>query len=107
MTRIPAVTQRAPTRPPVRRRKKWHELKGQPEPFEAAWRNQKTHEFRKNDRGFKVGDVLRLREWLPEEGRYTNREIRAYITYVSRGPAWGIPEGYCVMSMKPYAKVLR
>lgn len=105
MTRSGSVAR--PPRARSFRRSREHDLKTHPEPFEATWRNRKLHEFRKNDRGFKAGDRLRLREWLPEEGRYTNREVRARVTYVSCGPSYGIPEGYCVMSVKPYAKVLR
>lgn len=84
-----------------------HELKCQPEPFEALADGRKTHEFRKDDRGFRVGDLLVLREWDPAEPRlgladephYTGRQIVCYITYISRGPEFNIPKGYVIMSV--------
>lgn len=88
-----------------------HDLKCSPEPFAALITGAKTHEFRRDDRGFQVGDVLRLREWDPtprpwrgdiEDDRargYTGRELRRRVTYISRGPDWGIPPGYVVMSL--------
>src|SRR3954470_11426726 len=40
-----------------------HELKCWPEFYKALVSGEKTFELRKNDRGFRVGDVLWLREW--------------------------------------------
>jgi hypothetical protein len=40
-----------------------HDLKCWPEPFAAILSGEKRHEIRRDDRGFKVGDVLRLREY--------------------------------------------
>ncbi len=42
---------------------KVHELKTWPESFRAVRAGAKTHEVRKNDRDFRVGDVLVLWEW--------------------------------------------
>ena len=75
-----------------------HELKCWPEPFEAILCGDKRHEYRKDDRGFKVGETLLLSEWS-ESGGYTGASVEVGITYISRGPAWGIPTGYCVMSI--------
>lgn len=64
--------------------------------------------------GFAVGDVLVLKEFVPawpvgmpsmqgrEEtmpGPFTGREVRRRVTYLSRGPEWGIPPTYVVMSL--------
>ena len=77
-----------------------HELKTWPEPFTALREGLKHHETRMDDgRGFKVGDHLRLREWHPLENCYTGREEWRWVTYISRGPDWGIPEGMVVMSV--------
>jgi hypothetical protein len=84
-----------------------HELKCHPEPFQAVKRGDKLFEFRKDDRDFRVGDTLRLREWIPDGGwingykvwgHYTGRECARTITYIIR-EGFGIPEGYCIMSL--------
>lgn len=43
-----------------------HELKTWPVYFEALWSGRKRFEVRKNDRGFKTGDRLVLKECDPD-----------------------------------------
>lgn len=78
---------------------KTHYLKCHPEPFQAILDRRKKHEWRKNDREFGVGHTLFLQEWDPESNDYTGREKRVTVTYISRGPQFGIPEGWCCMSI--------
>jgi len=88
---------------------KVHELKTWPDPFEALLMGLKNFEIRKNDRGFKVGDILILKEWEPnhttpsgavsEAGEYTGRGVRAGVTYMAEG-SWDLPPGLCVMSIR-------
>lgn len=78
---------------------KLHELKCWPEPFEALRSGAKLHEYRRDDRGFAVGDRLLLRRWDPESASYSGRAVEVAVTYISRGPGFGIPEGYVVMSV--------
>jgi ParB family chromosome partitioning protein len=79
-----------------------HYLKCWPEPFEATLAGLKTHEFRKNDRDFKVGDLLVLQLFDPETQTYVGlKECTVRVTYASYGPDWRIPEGYVVMSIEP------
>ena len=81
---------------------KTHKLKTWCEPYNAVCEGRKRHEYRLDDRGFEVGDVLHLREFnheMSEAGVYTGRWVLARVTYVSRGPDFGIPEGYVVMSI--------
>jgi hypothetical protein len=90
---------------------KTHELKTHPGPFQALMDGTKTFEFRKDDRGFEVGDRLTLREWRPPDmpgaatlgipvGVYTGRCEDFLITYKLAG-RFGVPEGYCVLGIKP------
>ncbi len=92
---------------------KTHELKTWPAFFEAMLSGAKTFEARKDDRGFKVGNRLRLREWAPRDsihsalGDYSGRELLVEVTYVLRGSLdnrkTGIAEGYCVMGIRKIA----
>jgi hypothetical protein len=80
-----------------------HELKTWPEFFDAIIKGTKTFEARKNDRNFKVGDVLTFREYIPdklpgEPGVYTGRVTVRVVTYVMKDFPGVIP-GYCVMGI--------
>lgn len=90
-----------------------HTLKVWPSVFAALLDGSKTFEFRKNDRDFAVGDELALYEWDPTkepsgftseyDRKYvprTGRSMRARVTYIAHGGRFGIPEGYCVMSIQ-------
>lgn len=103
--------------------RKTHELKCWPEPFQAILDGKKTHEIRKNDRGFEQEDLLHLREFEPcggclagirdktsppcsccagTKGMYTGRELWASVSYVTRSLIWGLEEGTVVMSIRRY-----
>ena len=63
-----------------------HHLKTWPQFFEKVASGEKTFEIRKNDRDFKVGDVLVLREfdiYGGVDGTYTGREYRCTVTYIT------------------------
>lgn len=74
-----------------------HKLKVWPEYFEALIDGTKTAEVRKDDRDYKVGDLLHLREWNPETESYTGREAAARVTHLVRGPH--VPDGYVLLSL--------
>jgi hypothetical protein len=77
-----------------------HELKTWPEPFQAVLDNAKHHEVRSEaDRNFAVGDMLLLREYVPSDQAYTGREVWVHVTYISRGPDWGLPPDMVCMSI--------
>lgn len=81
-----------------------HELKTWPIFFEAILNRKKTFELRKNDRDFKDGDTLLLREWDPSTGENTGRWAVCDVTYIiDSDVAFGVgslKEGYCVMAIK-------
>lgn len=74
-----------------------HVLKCWPEPFAAMTNGSKVHEFRKNDRGYAVGDILELHRFSPDTGCYSGSVLFRQVTYVGEG--FGIPEGYVCMSI--------
>lgn len=78
-----------------------HDLKTWPPYFDAVWSGAKPFEIRKNDRGYRVGDVLMLREWRPYpdgSGDYTGREARRVVTYITD---FAQQPGYVVLGMRP------
>lgn len=83
----------------VQPQRKAHRLKIWPQFIDAIGREEKTFEVRKNDRDFRVGDILHLREWNPETKEWGSLSITCFVTYILHGPAFGIEEGYCVMSI--------
>lgn len=78
-----------------------HYLKCWPNYYHRVVDRVKAFEVRKNDRDFQTGDTLILFEWDPGTESYTGNEISCKITYILHGPAFGIQEGYCVMSIIP------
>lgn len=68
--------------------------------FDAILSGEKTFEIRKNDRDYRAGDRLNLREWDDDAGEYTGREQAVDVLYRMPGGRWGIPADYCVMSIR-------
>lgn len=75
-----------------------HELKTLPEYFNAVVEGKKTFEVRKNDRNFKIGDILVLKEWT--RGGYTGNMVRKKITYILDDNSGYVLDGYVIMSIK-------
>lgn len=75
-----------------------HPLKTWSEPFRAIINGTKRFEYRKNDRGFKVGDTLKLVEIDPKYKNMTGWCCYVDVTYITEG-CFGVPDGYCVMSL--------
>lgn len=78
-----------------------HELKTWPPYFDEVVRGSKNFELRKQDRPYKTGDLLLLREWDYTKGEYTGREIKRIIMYILTGGQFGLQEGYCILGLLP------
>ncbi|MED0649883.1 DUF3850 domain-containing protein [Aeribacillus pallidus] len=73
-----------------------HELKVLPQYFDPLVKRIKTFEIRKNDRDFRVGDILVLKEFDPETNMYTGRIVERKVTYITN---FAQQEGYVVMAI--------
>jgi len=75
-----------------------HELKILPEYFNDSLR-MKKFELRKDDRDYKVGDTLILKEY--DNGSFTGAEVGYTITYILRDvPQYGLKEGYAILGLQ-------
>jgi hypothetical protein len=79
-----------------------HDLKCWPQFYGDVESGAKPFEVRKNDRDYKVGDVLLLREWAScwrgLDWSYTGRQCRRKVTYILKAAPF-VPPGYCVMGL--------
>lgn len=82
---------------PSEKEKKVHSVKIGKEFFEDVKNNIKTFELRKNDRNYKVGEILELHEY--EAGEETGRTCRKLITYMLK-EFTGLQDGYCILGLK-------
>ena len=78
---------------------KTHELKTHPQYFQAVKKGIKPFEIRENDREFKEGDVLKLREYDPETKEYTGEELFRKVTYMTD---YGQKEGFVVLGIENF-----
>ena len=65
--------------------------------FDDVANGIKTFELRKNDRGYKKGDILEMMEFA--DGKNTGRMVRVLVTYILEDYT-GIEDGYCIMATK-------
>jgi hypothetical protein len=87
---------------------KVHQLKTVNPFFEAVWRGTKTAEIRYNDRDYKVGDLLELKEYDAETKTYIGRIIPVLVTHVLRADDIdldnsGLREGFVMLSFRVVA----
>ena len=85
---------------------KVHELKTLDLFFGDVATGKKPYEIRKDDRGYQLGDKLRLRETCHKTGEYTGREHTTppitYMLYGSRRDDWlGVKDGFVILSWRP------
>jgi hypothetical protein len=84
-----------------------HELKVWIEFFDPLASCDKPFEIRQDDRDYRVGDILFLREWDHEKEEYTGREIRREVTYRAdreslRSLGGALATGIVVLGIRPY-----
>ena len=88
----------------------YHNIKTHPEPFKAVRKRIKNFEIRKNDKNYKVNDVLILEEYVPDgyfedrdgnknKAMYTGDALERKITYVLEGGAYGIEPGFVALGI--------
>lgn len=77
-----------------------HELKTLIEHFEDVTNRSKKAELRKNDRDFRIGDFLLLKEWDGES--YTGYWFLARITHVLIGSDY-VQKGHAMLSFEMQA----
>lgn len=74
-----------------------HELKCWPDFFQHILNGDKTFEVRLNDRDYKVGDLLLLKEW--DAGNYLGRMCLVRVTYLLPGGSFGVTDDHVVMAI--------
>ena len=81
-----------------------HKLKLNSDYYRDSASGIKTFEIRKNDRGFRVGDILELREWvwsnLEQKGTYTGEVHWKIITYILDDMEY-LRDGYVCLAVSP------
>lgn len=75
---------------------KVHDIKIKPNFLADIVSGIKTFEIRKNDRGYKKGDILNLQEY--EDGEYTGNVLKVKVIYI---PDFYLPDNYVVMGIEP------
>lgn len=77
-----------------------HDLKIWPEFFDEVIAGRKPFEVRRNDRGYRVGDVLHLREWSPSSQSYSGESTRQVVTYLM-SDRFGVDPAMVIMGIRP------
>jgi hypothetical protein len=88
---------------------KRHLLKTDSPVFQAEIDGRKKHDIRFNDRDFNERDILVHQETefsgaemkAGQPLKYTGREFAFIVTYVLRGPIYGLIQGWVDMSIEP------
>jgi len=90
-----------------------HHLKSWPQFFKAIKAGYRTHELRRDDRGFAVGDILVLHEFDPNNKDYTGDELGVEVTAMTSfaQPCAVSDEAmnpdFCIMSVRLINRIAR
>lgn len=90
-------------RPEEKQETRVHDIKIQPPYFDDVCCGNKTFEVRKNDRDYRVGDILNLQEYdnnFLYGWHYTGREYKVRISYIMDNTDF-CKDGYVIIGIKP------
>jgi hypothetical protein len=85
---------------------KIHKVRSWSHFFDAIVAGKKTHDLRKDDRGYQVGDRLLLEKYDNVSGDYTGDSCLVEITYITNRnhpcafSSSVLPNDYCILSIK-------
>ncbi len=78
-----------------------HELKTWPAYFKYVKSGSKPFELRKDDRNYKVGDRLILKEYDALEEQYSGDFVIVTVSYILRNASpFGLQEGFVILGLK-------
>jgi len=79
-----------------------HELKVIPRFWAKLEMGDLTFQLRRNDRDYRVGDILRLKEYSHDYG-FTGSTLVFDVTYILLPEDMpGIERGWCILGVKPH-----
>ena len=76
-----------------------HILKTENPHFLDIYQGRKRFELRFNDRNFKIGDFLILREYSKHFGGYSSSWHAVKVIHMMEGPTLGLAEGWVILSI--------
>lgn len=78
-----------------------HELKTDTKYYQDVEKGIKTFELRWNDRDFKVGDMVVLKEVAGQYAELTGRSLpQKEIIYILEGGQFGLRDGFVILQLK-------
>jgi hypothetical protein len=89
---------------------KVHHVKSWPQYFGPIKNGQRTHDLRRNDRGFQVGDAMVLEEFDPQAQKYTGETCEVEITSMTSMSqpcavsSEALDPAFCILSIKRMIK---
>jgi ASC-1-like (ASCH) protein len=76
-----------------------HKLKTINPYYHDVLSGKKTFEVRRNDREYSIGDIIVLQEYDADTGKYSGRELSAWITYILDDERY-VREGYIIIGIE-------
>jgi len=80
---------------------KRHEIKCINPYFTDVWNVHKNFEVRENDRNYKAGNFVLIKEFDKNTACYTGRSVLVIITYILKNFPQGLKDNYIVFSFYP------